>query len=75
LSARRARIAQLVTAKSAAAKRRVAAAAQEETDGDFAMSFPRKRESRGDGRNGRQVWIPAFAGMTLAATPLDCALL
>jgi hypothetical protein len=44
LSARRARIAQLVTAKSAAAKRRVAAAAQEETDGDFAMSFLRKRE-------------------------------
>jgi hypothetical protein len=33
----------------------------------LAASFPRKRESSGEGRFGRQVWIPAFAGMTSPA--------
>ena len=30
----------------------------------LSVSFPRTRESRGKGRRSRQVWIPAFAGMT-----------
>jgi hypothetical protein len=34
-----------------------------------AMSFPRKRESSGKERYGRQVWIPACAGMTILAAP------
>jgi hypothetical protein len=33
------------------------------------VSFPRKRESRDKGRIGRQVWIPACAGMTMPVIP------
>src|ERR1700677_1671254 len=29
------------------------------------MSFPRKREFRGNRRTRGQVWVPAYAGMTL----------
>jgi hypothetical protein len=39
------------------------------------VSFPRKRESSGQGRIGHQVWIPAFAGMTSLAIPSSCIML
>jgi hypothetical protein len=35
----------------------------------FLMSFPRKRDARGNSRTRGQVWIPAYAGMTPCNPP------